>query len=352
MRIGELICLVKDWNAFIDLAYEHGVFPLVYKTLKNYGELIPQEILHSIKMLNIEIVKENMLMTAELIKVMKLLEKNNIEALAFKGPTLAQMAYGNITLRQYSDLDIFVHKKDIYKIYDLLKDTYSRSLKLTTSQEPTWFKYAHDLGLTSPNGTHIEFHWTMLDTDHPVNLEKINFFHHKASIAINKTQVNVMSNEIFLVYLCIHGSKHMFERIEWIVDIDQFVRTQNIDWDLVFQLSQNKNYKYFVNLGFYLAKQLFNSPIKVPEYKNFEIIEKHIYSSWNDIETFDNKTNLEYMLLLFTSKVDKLKYLHKIYLKPTFSEYWFVDLPKPLYFLYYPLRQCLLIYKYFLKRFI
>ncbi len=310
---------------------------------------MPQNILHSMKMSNMEIVKENMLMTVELIKIMKLLKENNIEALAFKGPTLSQMAYGNITLRQYSDLDIFVHKKDIYKIYDLLKDTYIRSLKLTRSQESTWFKYAHDLGLTSPNGTHIEFHWTMLDSDYPVNLEKINFFEHKASVYINNTQVSIISNEIFLVYLCIHGSKHMYERVEWVVDIDKFIRTQSIDWDLVFKLSQDKNYKYFVSLGLYLAKQLFNSPVEINVDKNIEIIEKYIYNSWSNTGTFDIRTNLKYMLQLFTSRKDKLKYLHKIYLKPTFNEYWFIDLPKPLYFLYYPLRQCLLAYKYFVK---
>jgi len=34
-------------------------------------------------------------MSAELIKVMALLEENGIEALTFKGPALAQMAYGD-----------------------------------------------------------------------------------------------------------------------------------------------------------------------------------------------------------------------------------------------------------------
>ena len=51
-----------------------------------------------------------MLMSAELIRIMKLLEKNDIKALAFKGPVLSQMVYGDITLRQYVDLDVLIRK--------------------------------------------------------------------------------------------------------------------------------------------------------------------------------------------------------------------------------------------------
>jgi hypothetical protein len=44
-----------------------------------------------------QIAQRNMMMSAELLKIMQLLEKNQIESLAFKGPSLAQMAYGDIT---------------------------------------------------------------------------------------------------------------------------------------------------------------------------------------------------------------------------------------------------------------
>jgi hypothetical protein len=302
------------------------------------------------KSFNMNIIGKNMLMTAELIKVMKLLEENNIDAIAFKGPTLSQMAYGDVVSRQYSDLDILVQKTDIYKIYDLLKNSYTRNLNLTNSQEDSWFKYAHDLGLRSQNGIHIEFHWRMLDSDHPINLQDINFFNYKALTMINNTQIPTISNELLLIYLCIHGSKHMYERIEWIVDIDKFIKTQTIDWDLISTLLKDKNYTQFVYLGLHLAKQLFNTPIANIDNKNIVAIENHICNLWNNSKKFDNKTNLKFMLQLFTSTKDKLAYLHKIYFKPTFNEYWYITFPKPLYFLYYPLRQYLLLKKHIIDK--
>lgn len=298
-----------------------------------------------------DILKQNMLMTSELIKIMKLLKENTIEAIAFKGPTLSHIAYGDITLRQYSDLDILLRKEDIYKVYKLLEDKYSRSLKLKTSQEETWFKYAHDLGLSNnKNGVYIEFHWAMLDNDHPISLKSINFFENINSQTIQNTKLNIISNEKFLVYLCIHGAKHLFERVEWVVDIDKFIISQEICWDEVFELIKDDNSIRFFLLGLYMSNTLYLTPID-DRFKNLfdeDIISisNHIFNIWNKDIVFNNKNNLIHMLKLFTSSQDKLKYLHKIYLKPTFTEYWYITLPKPLYFLYYPLRQYLLIKKY------
>lgn len=352
--ILSLISKIEDWEDFIDLAHSHGVFPLVYHTLKYYKQNIPDEIYSSMKSYNMKIVKQNMLMTAELIKTMKLLEDNGIEAISFKGPTLSQMAYGDIALRQYCDLDILVKKENIYKIYKLLKNSHTRSLKLNNTQENIWFKYAHDLGLTTPNNVHIEFHWLMLDSDHPISLKSIDFFGNNNLVAIQNSKLPIISNEKFLIYLCIHGSKHMFERIEWAVDIDKFIRTQNIDWDILFDLIKYDNSIRFFLLGLYMSNTLYNTPIE-NKYSNLfddDIIQVYNYITycWSQEKEFNNKRNLKFLLKLFVSLKDKIQYLNKIYLKPTFNEYWYISFPKPLYFLYYPLRQYLLIKKYFFNK--
>ena len=336
------------------MTYSHGVFPLVYNILKIYDSLIPNEKLSYMKKINMDIVKENMLMTSELIKVMKLFKENDIESIAFKGPTLSQNAYGNISLRQYCDLDILLKKDDVYKVYDLLKDEYERSLKLTSSQEKIWFKYAHDLGLSNEKGIHIEFHWSMFDSDHPINLGNIDFFEDRTITNINNNNINTISNEKFLIYLCVHGAKHLFERIEWVSDIDRFIKTQKINWEKVENIIKNDNSERFFLLGLFLSKLLFETKLS-KNYedkfdKEYESISSHIFDTWNGKEKSDNKSNMKYMLKLFVSRSDKLKYLNKMYFKPTFTEYWYINFPKPLYFLYYPLRQYLLLKKYFFDK--
>lgn len=345
---------IENWEGFVSLAYSHGIFPLVYRTLKEYAHLIPEYIFAHMKQNYMDIVKQNMLMTSELIKVIKILEENGIEAISFKGPVLSQMAYGDVVSRQYCDLDVLVQKEEIFKIENLLKNKYKRALKLTSSQEDIWIKYAHDLSLTNQNGINIEFHWSMFDSNHPINLVKINFFKHSIKTIINNQNINTISNEKFLVYLCIHGSKHLYERIEWVCDIDRFIKTQKVDWDIVEDIIKNDNSKKFFLLGLFLTKILFNTDLG-KNYENqfdneYESVKSYIFDTWNGKQKSENKNNMKYMLKLFVSKTDKLKYLNKIYFKPTFTEYWYINLPKSLYFLYYPLRQYLLLKKYFFDK--
>lgn len=335
-------------------AYSHGVFPLVYLTLKKYKDKIPLNIFNYMKSINMDIVKHNMLLTSELIKIMRLLEENNIKSIAFKGPTLAQLAYGDITLRQYADLDVLVEKEEIFKIEYLLKDRYRRTLKLTSSQEDIWFKYAHDLGLMNDNGVNIEFHWLMFDSNHPINLSKIDFFQENIQVIINNQKINTISNEKFLIYLCIHGSKHLYERIEWVCDIDRFIKTQKIDWEKLEDIIKNDNSRRFFLVGLFLTKILFDTKLG-KNYENifdkeYKSIISYIFYMWNSKQKPDNKNNIKYMLKLFISKFDKLKYINKIYFKPTFTEYWYINFPKLLHFLYYPLRQYLLLKKYFFHK--
>ena len=64
-------------------------------------------------------------------ELIKLLKKNDIISVIFKGPDIAFSAYGNIALRTFQDIDIFVIKKDIEKVKKILiSHGYSLDLKL------------------------------------------------------------------------------------------------------------------------------------------------------------------------------------------------------------------------------
>jgi len=53
----------------------------------------------------------NFFLTKELLELLTLFEAHCIPASPYKGPALAIMAYGNLALRQFSDLNILVHKR-------------------------------------------------------------------------------------------------------------------------------------------------------------------------------------------------------------------------------------------------
>jgi len=54
----------------------------------------------------------NVFLTNKLFEILNLFKKNDILALPFKGPVLAESVYGDLSLRQFVDLDILVHNHD------------------------------------------------------------------------------------------------------------------------------------------------------------------------------------------------------------------------------------------------
>ena len=75
------------------------------------------------------------------------MKTHDIEALAFKGPTLSQMAYGDITLRQYSDLDILVDEKEIFKAGSVLaQHEYDAAFPIEILKNRTCLASTNDLG--------------------------------------------------------------------------------------------------------------------------------------------------------------------------------------------------------------
>jgi hypothetical protein len=296
-----------------------------------------------------------MLMTAELLKIMKLLEEHNIQALAFKGPALAQMAYGDITLRQYGDLDILIKKEDIHKINTLLfTQGYEKFYTLTSIQEKKMIKYTHDMGLMhKEKKIHLEMHWSFLDEDYPMQVDLGNFWEETQTVRINGRDIPVFGNDNLLYYLCIHGSKHLWERIEWIKDIDLLARNHKIDWEKVIQKAKGSGFEKMLYLGLSLSHSLFDTPlpetvlVQIGTYPELPGLETFILESWQDEKSTFAKTSA--MLKLFPGTKEKLLYLHKIILKPSFNEYWYVDLPKGFYWGYYLVRPYLLIKKYLTK---
>ena len=343
---------IKNWENIIALASRHGILPLVYKTLKNLPSALPSDTVSELKARYMSISQRNMLMSAELIRIMKLLEKNGIAAVPFKGPVLSQMVYGDITLRQYADLDILIEKRDIYAMDTLLKaEGFQRSLLLTPSQEKVYIRYAHDMGLYNPKrGISFEMHWSLLDEDYPMQIDLENFREERQSVTINGQEIPVFSNENLLYYLSIHGSKHLWERIEWIKDLDLMVRRQHIAWETVIQKAEGSGFEKMLYLGLHLASSLFGTPLpqtvceQIARYPELAEVQTFVLESWQEEKSTFAKTGA--MLKLFPGMKERVLYLHKIILKPSFNEYWYVDLPKGMYWAYYLVRPYLLLKKY------
>jgi len=343
--------------ALIKLANQHGVLPLVYKTLKELDLDHPayENLLIELKSSYAQIAHRNMLLSAELIRMMNLCKAHGIQALCFKGPTLACMIYSDITLRQFADLDILIDEEQRKKIEALLLDHgYKHVYAMTTAQDKVWYSHVKDMAFIHPDkDICVEVHWQLLDRDYPLALDIPRFWEKSKLISFKGNMLRTFGNEDLLIYLCIHGSKHLWERLGWIKDIDLMVRTQDIDWNVVNEYVTSRHFERMTYLGLHLARQLFGTPLpehilaKMELEKKTEVLERSVFHNWEKPQGMLSSTVT--MIKFFPKLSMKLQYLFKVIFKPSQKEYRFIDLTQNFYWVYYLIRPFLLLKKYLLK---
>ena len=86
-----------------------------------------------------------------------------MQAAPYKGPALAVQLYGNVALRQFSDLDILVHPRDVLLARDLLlAEGYSPLPPLTEGQQAVLLRTQCNFPFTRESKRMIvELHWTV-----------------------------------------------------------------------------------------------------------------------------------------------------------------------------------------------
>lgn len=352
----------ETFNALLTLANLHGVIPQFYKALKTISNIniVKQNIVQQ-RYLNI--VKSNLLLTANLLKITETLESLGFNYLTIKGPALTQDLYQDISMRQFSDIDLFVNKKDIYAISEsIIGLGYTSILPLSLLKNKKFLELDNDFSFRhKKNNTLIELHWELFPLRHKMPLE-FNELHKTAKkLTIQSREVLTLSNEYNLLYLSLHGAKHIFERYEWVYDIHTLLnRHPELDLNSIYQKAKKAHLDTPLLLGIFLSQELFKTKLSkgFENYKtaHIEILLKKIlayydkgFVHWDESEK--KRARFLFIADLFGNKESKVFWLFKSLFKTTPVDVITFNLPNTFSFLYPLLRPFRLLYKFiFIKK--
>ena len=149
----------------------------------------------------------NLALTGKLLKILELFREHHIPAIAYKGPALAQSAYGDITLRQFNDLDILTRKQDVGKIKELmLSNGCQPAWHLTESQEAAVLRLYYEYPFIWSDGAKlIEIHWQFAEPFFSFAFDLDEIWARSESVEIRGNYVCTLSLEDSLLVLCAHG---------------------------------------------------------------------------------------------------------------------------------------------------
>jgi hypothetical protein len=258
-RMQELLAQQLDWEYLVQMARHHGVVSLVYRSLRGHTDQVPESWLMAIKASYRQAAKASLLLTGELLEVLELFAAHGIPAIPLKGPVLATLAYGDVALRQFGDLDILVRPEDVARAKMLLVARgYHRDPLLPDWQEPLHLR-THYVSTLVQNRNHIvvELHQRCRPRYFAFSLDTNGLWERLVSVNVAGRPVSSLSVEDTLLFLCAHGANHWWERLAWICDIAELMRSQpNIDWKEVRARARALGAERMVLLGLLLAHDL------------------------------------------------------------------------------------------------
>lgn len=358
-EIQKLASEITNWPNAINLAHQNGVLPLLFKRLQHHKINIPHQAIKVLKQLHSSHTLQHLQMTGELIRVTQLFKENSIEAIAIKGPVLSQMAYGDITTRQYLDLDLLTSEETLFDAANMLLEAgYRPTHPIKFLKNNALLKADKDLAFYHQNnGVKIELHWQLFEKRLLQNNLKEDTLYASQSISINNTTLQTLAVEPLVLYLAMHGSKHYWERLEWIADIDRLIVKNDIDWELLTQLADSLHVRTMFYLGLRMAQKFFNTPlpemIKNNIQTNLKVTKLEEIISYNLHHTIRSKIrdipgNIKKVNSL--SDGTGLGYFYKITFGIKPQDIYLINLPRSLHLLYFVIRPFRLLYDYTIKK--
>jgi hypothetical protein len=262
-RLRSLLRQDLDWQYLIRTAEMHGVMPLLYSSLhRTCPEAVPKSSLHELKNRYRANVQHSFFSAAELLKLLNLFETHRIKAIPFKGPVLAASVYRDLSLRQFGDLDILVHKKYILRAGELLVSQGYQSVgddvdDLEHDHEQVAYLEPNFYAFFQPDRKiRIDLQWRVTETYFSFSLDDERLWERLAPVSIAGKTVLTFAPMDLLLILCVHGSKHRWEKLKWVCDVAELVRVhkEQIDWRKVQQEASRLGIERMLGLGLFLAQ--------------------------------------------------------------------------------------------------
>ena len=379
-RIRHFLSGQVDWERLLALVDHHRVVPQAYAALTAVAHLIPAQPLDGIRSRYRDNARKALWFTAELRRILHHLESAGIKALPYKGPALAEALYGEVTQRQFGDLDILILPEDVPKARAALLDLgYKPGTALApiagrADIEKAYIKSGYEYSFSAAQGPNLlELQWRIVPRFYCMDLDVADLFARAvllensreaapeysprrkpwvetdtlpsasgAKDQARKTLPRTLRPEDLLLALCIHAAKHVWVQLSWLCDIAQLVKSRQLDWNAIQDEARRLGIERIVSLNLLLAHKLLGVAVpptiqkRVQEDPSTTILAAEILRILESSVQYDTES-IPYFRLMMRLRErwqDQARFLWRLASTPSPSEWSAIQFPKLLHPLY------------------
>jgi hypothetical protein len=197
------------WIYFSSLANEHGIAALVYHNLEKHKllSLIPEDVITFLRAALMKSLGRNAYNTESIVDVLRLLNAENIKTVLLKGLALELTEYGNAGLRQMTDVDVLISRKNCVRARNILIRNGFVSLPVKSLFHKLIIA---DIGKHLPtlnkNGTPVEIHHSLFGGKGEILTKRL--FETSSEIRLKNEKAYIPGPQIFFLYLIRHLHFH------------------------------------------------------------------------------------------------------------------------------------------------
>jgi hypothetical protein len=258
-----------DWDRFLRVAMRHQVVGLVHDGLTRARPTVPPGIAQAICAQAAALVRQNLALAAEGVRLQRLFSEANVPVVFIKGAPLAMLAYGNLGLRQSKDLDLLVPGEFVPAATALLERIGYRRF-----DPPAWISNAQlrllvpmrrDFGYVHEDTrVAIELHWRLFGN--PYFMDETSLIASSRVVQLTGTTgMRTLADEDLFPYLCAHGALHWWYQLKWLADVGTLLAGTSSDGvERLYRTAEARGGGRAVALALLLCQRLLRT--KVPDH--------------------------------------------------------------------------------------
>lgn len=350
---------VPDWPGLLAAAEYHGLAPLLYSKATGCSE-IPEDIAGRLRDAYLDSAKRGLFLTGCLLLLLDRFEEAGVPVVPLKGPVLAEMLYcspkreTDPAWRPFSDLDLLVRERDVAAALEILqREGYRLAPHLARLPLRVLKRFGGELILRSGRAGQADLQWETAPADYPFRFDTEVLWRSVRPARLEGREVAALSPECLMLFLCVHGAKHMWSRLMWLGDVGRLA-AKRFDWDAAMALAEETRCGRPVLLGLLLAHDLLDAPVPggiLERARKDARVVAHARRVAGRLERAQAGEPSSAELTAFNAGLtddwrQKARHYAALLKAPTEAELETLALPEQLFFLYYPLRAGRMAWKY------
>ena len=252
-----------DWSRFMALATNHHVLPLVQRALKVMPVSVPDEWRTRLRICQTAIAAHNLRACATLRRLQEKLEVDGIRLVPIKGPALAWLAYGDVALRQFEDLDLIVRRSDLLRAGAALEHEGFRLRELAAGVDRVrYLETLQNWSLEKPGFPPLDLKPVLIS--HALCGPASADFMEAACrrLPADSSGLWAPGPAAMLLAVCLDGANEMWFKLSAVADVGALLaQCADLDWARLLDEAQRQGQRRSLLVGACLAEELLDADL-------------------------------------------------------------------------------------------